>query len=244
MSGTRYHIYEIQLQEADTGETMLGAGGVMTVVTAGGAAKATLYNPDTFASLANPITPTRGKFRFATLATVESVDVYGMSAGGHSFHYLGAKPAAPVEVFIDTHQIEQVAVIPWAAADTTASTETDTGWNLPIYGQVMPGTSIIVTAIDATETIDVGLLSSESGGDADGFLVGASVATLGRVPGLLVGTDTLGALLKEDTNASSVLVPKAYPVGLTAVSVTYTLSAGSDTGAGFICIPYHRSPLN
>lgn len=241
MSGTRYSVYEIQLQDLHNGTTIVGSGGKAVITTAGDAARATLYNADTFASLSQPISPTNGKFRFATLATVTSVDIYGMAAGGQCFVRKGIAPGAPTEIFLEGNRAEQELVIPWAAAEVTATTEFDTGFDLPTKALVMPWVSIEVSTIDATETIDVGLLSSESGGDANGFLAAASVGTAGLVRGTLVGTDTLGALLSEDSGGSGPLVPAAYVVGATAVSVTLTTSAGSDTGEGFIRIPYRRS---
>jgi len=243
MSATRYNIYEIQLQDLWPGPSVTGSGGTLYVATAGAANKATLYNADTYAALANPVTGVNGKFRFATLATLDSVDVYGMSAGGVAFQRRGVTPFNNQEIFLEAHRPDHTLVIPWAAADVTAATEYDTGFNLPVGAMVMPFTAIRVTVVDATETIDVGLLSSETGGDADGFVVAASVATLGTIKGALVGTDTLGALLKEDTNAASVFVPSIHPVNTTAVSVSLTTSAGSDTGQGFLMISYIRVPL-
>ena len=241
MSGTRMNIFEIQLQDLHTGTTIATAGGRVYVATANDASKAVLYNADTGLALANPVTPSNGYIRFATLATVETVDIYGMAGGGQSFVRKGVQPGGTTEIFIEGSRADQCQVVPFAAADVTAATEIDTGFDLPQNALVLPDVSIIVSTVDATETIDVGLLSSESGGDADGFIVAASVATAGRIRGALVGTDTLGALLKEDTNGSTVLVPATYPVGATARSVTFTLSTGTDTAEGFICIHYQRA---
>ncbi|MBU8540184.1 hypothetical protein [Falsiroseomonas tokyonensis] len=238
MAETQFHIYEVQLQDSASGTTIAVAGGTVYVATADDAAKATIYNPDTNLAMANPLTPTRGKIRFMTLATVETVDLYGMAPGGQAFVRRGVAPGAVQEIYIDTGRAEQTLTIPWATSDVVHSVEQDTGFDLPRNALVSPFVSLLVTAIDATEDIDVGLLSSESGGDADGFLDAASIATLGTVRGALAGTDTLGALLKEDTNAGSVLVPASYVVGATARSVTYTLSMNADTGKGFISIPY------
>lgn len=240
---TRYNIYEIQLQDLHKNITIVGSGGKAIVTTAGDSVKATLYDPDSFASLSNPISATNGKFRFATAESVTSVDLYGIAPGGQAFQRLSVTPGGVKEIFIEADRMHQVLVIPWAAADVTAATEEDTGIALPAYCLVEPWVAVEVRTIDATETIDLGTLSTDSG-DADGFLVGASVATAGLVPGALVGTDTLGALLKEDTNASSVLVPKAYSLGTAARNVSYTTSAGSDTGKGFFRIPYMRSQAN
>lgn len=239
MSGTRYNVFEIQMQDLHTETTIATVGGKVLVTAAGSAAKATLYNADTFQALSNPITPTRGKIRFATAESVMSVDLFGMAPGGQAFVRQDVVPGT-AEIFIEADRADQELVIPFSIADTTAATETDTGFDLPTGALVLPWVAVKVATADSTEDINVGLLSSESGGDADGFLVAASVGTAATVRGALAGTDTLGALLKEDTNGSSVLVPASYVVGATAKSVTYTLSTGTDTAAGYIRIPYRR----
>lgn len=59
--------------------------------------------------------------------------------------------------------------------------EHSTGWRLPTKGIVLDCWVDIITAeaTQATKTIDVGLLSTEVGGDADGFLDGVSNAATG-----------------------------------------------------------------
>lgn len=236
---TPFSIYEVQIQNLNTGDSLITAGGTVHVAQAGLPDLQDIYDADTLLAATNPLTPVRGKIRFATLATVASVDLYGIDADGRFFVRKGVKPGAVTEIYPDdgTHQ---VAVIPFSVADATAATEKDTGFDLPLHA-VVESAGVHVTAADATETIDVGVLSSETAGDADGFLVAASVAATGRVLGLLIGTDTRGALLREDTNAASVFVPKGHPfTGSDGRSISYTLSAGSDTAKGFIHLPYVR----
>jgi len=74
---------------------------------------------------------------------------------------------------------------------------------------------IRVTAIDATETLDVGTATAESG-DPDGFLSAVSVGTLGLV------ADN-GALLS--TLAGHIADGK---------SIVFTSTAGSDSGQGYV----------
>lgn len=61
------------------------------------------------------------------------------------------------------------------------TTETDLGFDLPAYAVVDEVLIDVITAeaTGATKTLDIGLLSSESGGDADGFLDGVSVSSTG-----------------------------------------------------------------
>lgn len=236
---TAYSDYDIQLQNDPRGTSVIAAGGKFIVLTAGTARRATLYNPDSgYASLSQPVTPTRGKIRFATLSSVEKVDIVGFTPDGCFVARKNIYPGRESEIFYNPHDPNQVAVIPFYWGDVTVASETDTGLDFTAGQVVLPNPFLKVVTADATETIDVGLLSSESGGDADGFLVAPSVGTASAtVKGTVNGTDTLGALLKTDTNGSSVLVPEGHVVA-TAVSIVLTLSTGSDTAEGFVYLPY------
>lgn len=87
-----------------------------------------------------------------------------------------------------------------AAGDWTA--ETDTTFDLPAKSVVLD-VFLDVTTQQAGKTVDVGTLTGESGGDPDGFIDGASLATAGLVrPGCVLGatfynTTTRGALLAQ-----------------------------------------------
>jgi hypothetical protein len=62
------------------------------------------------------------------------------------------------------------------------SGEQDTGYDLPAGSIIFPWEMyVIVDTLDSGITLEVGLLSSEGGGDADGFLDAVSVATAGYV---------------------------------------------------------------
>ena len=77
-----------------------------------------------------------------------------------------------------------------AIAFGDGTTETDTGWDLPAKA-IVHDVFVDVTTAEATggtKTVDVGLLSSESGGDADGFLDALSVAATGGIRGLVAKT--------------------------------------------------------
>lgn len=132
------------------------------------------------------------------------------------------------------------------------TTETDTGVDLPDNAVVI-GAFLEVETADSGITIDVGTLSTEGGGDADGFIAGASVGATGLViPDAVVtggssedylSACTLGALLADFTAGSDAatdvgtLVKKPYPTDANAAkSISYTCSAGADTAAGKIHI--------
>lgn len=108
--------------------------------------------------------------------------------------------------------------------------EQDTGIDLPAKC-VVRDVYLDVTAVEvtgATKTIHVGLLASESGGDADGFLAAVSCATTtGLKKGTLLSSgQTRGALLRVDESGAGVLVPEPHLSGsVTAKSISFT--AGS-----------------
>ncbi|MHC1597236.1 MAG: hypothetical protein ACXQT3_02855 [Methermicoccaceae archaeon] len=124
---------------------------------------------------------------------------------------------------------------------TQNASETDTSIDLPQY-MVVRDCIIEVTTAVASSTIDVGLLSTESGGDADGFLDGESCASAGIVEHNMVddtaANNTLGALLVEadiksaDGTALYYSVPKVpgHVCDGTAKSLVYQTSAHAIAG--------------
>ena len=232
--------YKIQLRDHRTGELIQDSGGKVYVATADGAAKETLYDMDGD-STSNPVSMTNGYFEFQTDADTDSVDLYIMAPGGQFVCYAGVKPGGPNEINIDTGVRQQVAVIPFSIDDTNAATETDTGFDFPLYSAVMPNPMVRVLTADATETIDVGLLSSETSGDADGFADGVSVATAGLAKATISNAgNTMGALfeVQDSANAGDLTHEVHVITGANATSITFTLSDGTDAAEGFLVLPY------
>jgi hypothetical protein len=237
---TKYTTYDVQIMDRATGKALLTAGGKAIVVTAGLTGKLTLYNPDSdFASLSNPITPTRGKLRFATAVSPvsSSVDIYGIAGNGSAFVMKGVQTGAPTEIWIDSIRRTQTLLVPFLGSDYTAAAENDTG--LDFVAGMMIRSHIVthVTVLQAAKTFDLGLLSSETGGDADGFIVGQSLATLGAIVTKASATVTIGALLKETATGAAAVIPVPYIVAL-ATSLTITPSAATTTAACLFEIEY------
>jgi hypothetical protein len=245
MSGSRYHIYEIQLQDSAKGETIAITGGSFIVTLPGDPAKVALFNADTFAALANPVVPTRGKVRFATLATIETVDLYGFSPTGHFVVARGIRPGGTNEVMVDTAEQLQSAQIPFAAADYPANVETDTGLDFPVPALLLPFPAVRVTTAEGSRTIEVGLLSTETSGDADGLVDAISLATAGLVDAATSGTPTLGALLVQNFGTTpAVNVRDAHAIsGTNARSISITTSASTASARGLILLPYQMPAL-
>ncbi len=238
---TNYNIFDIQVYDALTKRAIISTGGKLYVSATGAYAKSTLVDPDNdYAALANPISATRGKFRFAIASTglgTPALDIHGMAPGGQAFRATNLKPGEVTDIFIDTTNVVQQLVVPFSIADTTATTETDTGFDLPQHAYILPYPSIDVRTLDSGMTIDVGLLASASG-DADGFLDGLSLTTATVVEGTFASTVTTGALLRVTATGAAAVIPEGYVVGATAKRITYTLSSSTDTAAGYIRIPY------
>jgi hypothetical protein len=123
--------------------------------------------------------------------------------------------------------------------------EKDTGLDF-VAGDIIESVWINVRTLEATaatKTIDVGLLSSESGGDADGFLDGVSTATPAgiRTPSLASAGQTLGTLLHDDESGAGVLVPIpcGHVIGA-ATSLTYTLGSAHTELVAEIHVKYFR----
>lgn len=232
--------YKSQLKSLLTGALIASVGGVCLVVAAGGTAKATLYD-NAGAALANPFSLSNGSLEFNVADSVSNgVDLYILSPTGHMVIQKGVKASGESSILVDTSRLNTTLVIPFNIANTTAATETSTGFTVP--GAVQPNPLVYVTAIDATEDIDVGTLSSDSG-DADGFMDGVSVATLGYAKGsLLTSADTMGALLSVQDSANAGDDAPEQDLTMIGKTITYTLSTGSDTAAGFIILPVLLPP--
>jgi hypothetical protein len=125
---------------------------------------------------------------------------------------------------------------------TKQASEKSTGITLPA-GFKITDCFVYCSTANGSGTIDVGLYSSEGGGDANGFLAAESLASTGYVTHNLVdgtsGNITLGALLTETTTKSAdsgalyTAIPKqAFVTDGTAKTITYTTT--NYTVAGYI----------
>lgn len=134
---------------------------------------------------------------------------------------------------------------------TPTGSEQDTAFDLPAHA-IVTDVMVYVSTAEATggtKTLDIGILSSESGGDADGLVDGISVAATGWVrPGVTLtvgGTETyISAITRGVLFAPSALAGSntAGDVGtyferpflsssVTGKSISYT--AGSNDFAEF-----------
>ncbi len=234
--------YKTQLRSAIDGATIATTGGKCYVTAAGGTAKATLYD-NAGAALANPISLTTGKIEFNTADSVASVDIYVQAPTGHFVISKALKPSGDASLLYNNKSLATTFVIPFNVADQTGdATETVCGFTIPSGAAVQPNVAVDVVTVDATETVQFGTLSSASG-DADGFAVLVPLTTAGYIKATLVnGGVTLGAkLFVQDSANAGDAVPE-QDVSQAGKQFSYTLTAGSDTAAGFLVVPMQLRP--
>jgi len=238
-------VFTLQLMDALTGKLLQNTGGAFIVTTANSPLKRALQNPDNnFATLANPVVPTNGRLRFAVdnVSPVEVVvDLFGFTGDGR-FVVARGITAGDSEILVTNSHARQLAVIPVHITDYPQATETDTGLNWPVGAVIDPFPFINVTVADSTETLDVGFLSTESSGDADGLLAAIAVGTAGRFAAKVAATANLGALLREtvaDSATNTISQRIGHVVVAANVSMSITTSAGTDIFQGYVCIPFH-----
>lgn len=134
-------------------------------------------------------------------------------------------------------------VVKLVADGTTA--EIDTGYDLPAKAIVSDAVLVVTAAASAGSVVDVGLLSTSSGGDADGFLDGVSSTGVHMRTGVPTATSsagfsatTRGAFLRTFFAGVESSSPGVHNIkdhlsdSVTAKSVTFTLNGTSTTFRG------------
>lgn len=231
-------LWSIQLVDGWTGENIITAGGKVIVTQNGDPTKQALFNADG-STLANPITPTRGKIEFWAADTAALLDLYILCPGGEFLVRKNVNASGPNEFLVDTDRRHQSFVIPVSITDYVQAVETGVGFVIPTTAMMLPAPLINVVAIDATEDIDVGTLSTDAG-DADGFIDSVSVAVLGIAKAsLLAAADTMGALLSVLDSANAGDDAPEGDVSMVGKQISLTLSAGSDTVKCYVHLPYY-----
>jgi len=247
MGRNGYRYWSIQLFDERKGLKINDDSGVANILTDGSPVEIALYSDEVGTSASNPLTFTDGHVKFWTADSVTSVDISILTAAGEAI-FISGQSAAEFRINVDTQKREQTLIIPFAAS----TAETDTGFNLPA-NLMLKECYVRVTALDVSETIDVGLLSTETGGDANGLLAAISVNALGTIQpvvvtngsneayissfvgGALMYAGRVGTDLDQDNGMAGSL---GYVTDGTAASITHTGSAGSDTAAGYIILEY------
>lgn len=227
MTTNRYK-YRFQLQDkglggVSAGPSIIGSGGVVKVCLDGSPLKAAITDKDGTA-LTNPRALTRGSCEF--YSTEDYVDLFIQCPDGQFVTVWNVSASELNEIPVDRYARDQVMVIPVHITDFPAAVETDTGFDEPPTSVVTAdAVAFRVTVVDATETLDVGTATADSG-DPDGFISAVDVATAGVV------RDN-GALFSSGAG---------HTTGTKSIVVTTT--AGSDTVEGYAFLPYTLLNIN
>ncbi len=247
---SNYVEFYLQLHDGRLDRPLDDDTGVFNVLTAGSPVEATIFSDDLGTSGTNPGTMTNGVIQFWIDSATTTVDISVMTADGYAF-FLKAVSISNHRQVIWKEDRTQRLVVPFAFSNAT---EVDTGFDFPA-NCIIKDVYLRVVTVDSGEDLDVGILASESNGDADGFLDAAIVSVAGVVdgkgaanggtnidyvdtiyagaflsPGLIQGTDVVAV--------SGAAVHKLYRTDGTAKSLSYTGSSGSDTAAGYIFVEY------
>lgn len=219
--------YKFNLTD-DLGKNITTAGGFVYVTNAGSPQHAGLFDASGTAITGGAVAFSNGEVEFQVDKDDEPLDIHIYAPTGH-YKVLESVTGNPyATVAINTDPTISVWRVPFSILDSgvSAASEYDTGIDVPIGALVSPrGIGLKVTAADATETIDVGFVTT----DANGLLATASVATAAVVAGD-AATSTLGALLATTGNEHDYAVTAAQ-------NLSFTLTAGSDTAEGYILLP-------
>lgn len=250
---SNYQIWDLQLYNRRTDRPYSDDTGKFTVLAAGSPTVQTAYSDDRGTSLTLPGTIAGGRIKFYLDASVTSVDISFLTADGYAQFVEDVTPSMH-RIDILPEQRSQLFAFPMVF--NAGGTETDTGFDIPV--NMLVGECFTkVSTVDAGETVSIGLLSSESGGDADGFVALASVATAGYVDnaGVITGGTnidftsgvTYGVLLASFINGSDAVatgggvIRKRHRTDGVAKSISYTPSS-SDTFAGYGVLCWERLP--
>ena len=244
--------FKFALRQSTDGTVANTANGTAYIAQSGIPQKQALFNA-AGGSLSNPISLSNGVAEFWTAETITAVDAYIQTPDGHFIILKGIKPSGLNELEYENTVREVQMVIPFAIQDTAAATETNTGFNLPTNAVVQPyGAGIEVTTLESGKTIQVGILSSQSGGSASGFINAVSLAAAATVLAAFSNTsgtlngNTFGAFLASygaGAPGTGYAFLSQYVCNGTAKTISYTLSSGTAAAQGFILLNYVLPPV-
>lgn len=222
------------------------------VYDAGTKTLSTIYSDVNLTAKTNPITTTQfntdDMVNFFSTATSHDVLVSTTTGEVHLFSGMTKNDHS---IIVNKNGVGlKHLIIPFSGVVTT---EIDTGWDLPRFASVEDVVLEVVTAA-GSQTVDVGLLSTETAGDANGFLAATASSSAGYItsrPVITGGTNidftgatTYGVLLASAITGSDAVATNGgfqrkhhFVTGSNATSISYTRS-NSTTSAGYIHVFY------
>lgn len=255
----KYDATKNGFQGSATVSSLIKTGVTYKALTAGSTTASTLYANSGWAmggSKTNPVTTTyyladgdgyAGRIDFYT--TTSTVDLIVVDTnGGFTAFVEDFSPNQRTVVIDETPNIRHHGMIWFGAANS--ATENSTGVSF-LADTLIEDVRVQVVTADSGITIDVGLLSTGTGGDANGFIAARSLTSTGYPSDTGVITNgttidytpatTYGALLYTAITGSDAVATvggRSYighiVTGSNTGALTYTLSTTADTGAGMI----------
>jgi len=256
-SNQSLHKYELAV-ENEYGEN-IATNVSYSVLDASTADEATVYSDRAETAKTIPVTTTvfgtdGGKIIF--FSSSSSVDITAVTNDGGAVYKRGITPDDGRLIIKMDPGNRHVMMVPFNGADIADTVEEDLGFDVPIGADVSgadaPWLFVDTAMSSATGSCNVGLLSSESGGDVDGFMALVSLSVAGHVR---VNTD---AAASADGNLIGALVANLTPNGSVdgnvallhlliesgaARSVVMSADTGASACAGFVCIPFIQTGL-
>lgn len=250
--GFAYQHYILTVKDQRTGEPIT-SGVYVFIYDAGTKTLSTCYSNSSGVALTNPVTrttfATKGKIDFWTAQT--SVDIFIADDKGNTALVAGLTPTDHV-LTLDRSGLDKCMVAPFVF--NAGGTETDTGLDFPV-GAYIHDFLVEVVTVDATETLGIGLLSSETAGDADGIAVAVPLDNAGFIKPYTitdgatedyVGATYKGALMGIGSTGTNTANDFGQPGGAghvvttgNATSLVY-IPSSSDTAAGYIHVFFRQ----
>lgn len=188
----------------------------------------TKFGDTSLTSKTNPITTTvfavddRIQFQ-STAATVDIIVTD--TAGGYSTTISGFSPNDHSVVIDEVEGVSHAGVVPFVCDGTSV---TDTGIDFPYDSRISNVTVEAISGAAGGDTINVGLLASETDGDEDGFVVNWSTDRTGMLAMTLASS---GDLMDDASNFNP---GGHYVQDEDAVSLTYTCPVEAGAAIGYI----------
>ena len=240
--------FDLTIKDPRTGEAVT-SGCLVFVYTAGTKTLATIYSNDARTAKTNPISRTQFALddKISFWAAASTVDLFIADDKGN-VTFIPSVAVTDHVILLNRDGVDKCFVAPFAF--NASGAEVDTGLDFPLNVKIYDA-AVEVVDTDSGETVDIGLLSSETAGDADGILVGASLTSAAFIQlwavtdsttedfiaspkkGALMGVGSAGTSAANDFGSSG--GPGHIVSGSNAKSLVYNVSS-SDTGTGYIYV--------
>lgn len=249
------------IEDTNIGGKLIDSGCFVRVYDAGSSTDSTIYKDKAYGTKDNWITrsefDTAGGIEFYSESTSHTINIADKE--GNVGSYLVSPRTRAVK--LNQSSPHKVMCIPYTWEDSAVGDEVDSGCDFPPGAYVYNNPFHYNRTADSGISITVGLLSTETNGDADGLIASRGVASSGDdsyeynlnvttgsnevyynqslVGALLDDQMWLGTDLATDVGTFGV---KGYFVNVgVAKSISYTLTSGADTAEGIVFLPFTQT---